>query len=311
MSLLRDIQSAAIDADTSILTILRQCQVLAARLGNEDFKKWVNSELNGYRGEADQDITAILPDYRIISVPSKGHFSGYFGKQLRNADISLTCLPEEYRELYRYHYATAPISTYVSLLEGEGDDNFQEPWSSEVVAYAADKMYQGMYCLSAWKVIPRPAVASLVEAVRNRVLSFVLEIESEAPDAGEAPINSNPIPQDKVTQVFNTFISGNVQNVATGGNTITQNATIEVIPQDFESLADYLRQNHVEDTDITELKTAINGDKADKNESTEIGARVASWMASMMNKSAKGIWKIGTDTAVSVITKAIHSYYGL
>lgn len=69
MSLLRDIQDAAINSDIDISTVLRQCKVLAVRLGNDNFKKWVDQELNGYNKIDD------LPDYRILTVQSKGHFS--------------------------------------------------------------------------------------------------------------------------------------------------------------------------------------------------------------------------------------------
>ncbi len=48
MSLLRDIQNAAVDKNTDVSTLLRQCKILSARLGNDVFKRWVDSELNGY-----------------------------------------------------------------------------------------------------------------------------------------------------------------------------------------------------------------------------------------------------------------------
>ncbi len=98
MTLLRDIQEAVIDADVRISVVLRKCKVLAARLGNEDFEKWVDSELNGYKK------IEYLPEYRILSVNSKGHFSGWGGSGLRNADIPISCLPEEYQESYSHSY---------------------------------------------------------------------------------------------------------------------------------------------------------------------------------------------------------------
>ncbi|MBF0290686.1 MAG: hypothetical protein HQK86_00860 [Nitrospinae bacterium] len=47
MSLLRDIQTAAVAPDTDVATLLRKCKILAVRLGNDDFKAWVDHELNG------------------------------------------------------------------------------------------------------------------------------------------------------------------------------------------------------------------------------------------------------------------------
>lgn len=48
MSLLREIQDAAISSDVELAVLLRKCKVLAARLGSNEFKSWVESELSGY-----------------------------------------------------------------------------------------------------------------------------------------------------------------------------------------------------------------------------------------------------------------------
>ena len=48
MSLLREIQIDAINSNAKISDLLRKCQILAYRLGNEDFKNWISFELQGY-----------------------------------------------------------------------------------------------------------------------------------------------------------------------------------------------------------------------------------------------------------------------
>ena len=232
MSLLRQIQDAAVDKNTDLSTLLRQCKVLAARLRNEPFKRWVESELNGYGKHED------LPDYRVLTVNSYGDFSGPFGSGLRGAPIPLGCIPEEFREKFRHSYLMGPISGYVSLIEGKDDANPQEPWPADIIAHFGSKIYQDMNCLVAWKTIPRNALVAVVDTVRNRVLSFALEIEGEAPDAGEAPVNSQPVPQDRVTHIFNTYISGNVQNVATGSTNFSQTAEVNITPNNFLSICE-------------------------------------------------------------------------
>ena len=72
MSLLRDIQDAAVDSRTSLPALLRRCKILAAHLGNAEFKAWVDAELNGYASKE------AVPPYRVMTVHSKGHFSGPF-----------------------------------------------------------------------------------------------------------------------------------------------------------------------------------------------------------------------------------------
>ena len=69
MSLLQDIQAAAINPETDVTDLLRMCMILAARLKNEDLRKWVSQELNGYKPPAD------LPSYRIVKSGSFGTFT--------------------------------------------------------------------------------------------------------------------------------------------------------------------------------------------------------------------------------------------
>nr|WP_080666291.1 hypothetical protein [Pseudomonas chengduensis] len=218
MSLLRDIQNSAIDSSTSLATLLRKCKVLAARLKNEEFKAWIDNELNGYK-----EISA-LPSYRILHVNSKGHFSGPFNSGMKNADIPLFCIPEQFRENLSRSYLKEPIAALEALVTNSDGSTAMEPWNPDLVAYVGERIYEGMNCMQAWKVIPITSVIAAIDTVRTRILNFVLEIESEAPDAGEAEPNITPVPQEKVTQIFNTYITGTVQNVATGGSNFSQTA---------------------------------------------------------------------------------------
>lgn len=219
MSLLRQIQNAAIDSSVDLPSLLRKCKVLAARLGSDDFKRWIEYELSGYPNKES------LPDYRILNVNSKGHFSGAFGSGLRNADIPLSCVPEKLREALGHSYLMQPVAAMESLVKHKNRGDFQEPWNPDIVAsYVGQNIYQHMNCMQAWKVIPSGAIVAALDAVRTRVLNFVLEIEVQNPSAGEAEPNSNPVPMDKIHQIFNTYITGNVQNLAPGSSNVRQTA---------------------------------------------------------------------------------------
>ncbi|AUV54229.1 hypothetical protein B1209_17100 [Raoultella planticola] len=235
MSLLREIQNAAIDSNIDLASLLRKCKVLAARLGNKEFKEWVEKELSGYPSEID------LPDYRKFHVNSKGVFVGSFGRMLKNADIIIHMIPEEYREHLEYHYNLSSVAELESLVKNSDGALAQVPWASTVAVHFGRGMYDGMECLQAWKVIPITKIAGILDIIRTKILNFALEIESEEPDAGEALMNSNLLSQEKVQNVFNTYITGNVQNVATGSHQFTQNANYnENNTELFDSLLDAL-----------------------------------------------------------------------
>ncbi|WP_218080462.1 AbiTii domain-containing protein [Anthocerotibacter panamensis] len=219
MSLLRDIQNTAVDSASDVATLLRKCKILAVRLGNSDFRNWVDRELNGY------DDRDALPDYRKLRVESVGHFSGAFNSGLRNAPIPPVCLPAELRESIGYSYLMQPISAYTSLVDKQERSNAQENWPADLVALVGRDIYQHMNCMAAWKIIPYNALVALIDTIKTRVLNFSLEIEAQAPHAGEATLHELPLPQDKVSQVFNTYITGSVQNVATGGSHFSQHTS--------------------------------------------------------------------------------------
>jgi len=111
MTLLEEIQAGAVDANTDLPTLLRKCRILAARLKNEDFKKWVQHELDGYPSDA------TLPDYRKLHCQSFGHFAGPFGSGIRNAPIPLMCIPEQFRNLV----STVEFHDGISALQNLGD----------------------------------------------------------------------------------------------------------------------------------------------------------------------------------------------
>lgn len=304
MTLLRDIQEAAIDANISISVVLRKCKVLATRLGNEDLNKWVDSELNGYNQKED------LPSYRVLVVYSKGHFQGPFGSGLRYADIPTRCLPEKFQDSYSHSYCMRPISEYEALIPSSDGEPLREPWSPNFVAYIGGDVYQGMHCVSAWKVIPHSVIVGLVDVVRNKILSFVLEIEKEAPDVGEETSTSSSIPPERVAQVFHMYIYGDVQSIAAQSSSFIQIGELNIQEGDFDSLADYLKTHEVSDEDIATLKEEIERDLVDNPGPTEIGTRVNAWISRMVNNAIRGTWQVSVSVAASMLTQAICSYYG-
>ena len=260
MSLLREIQNLAScsSRDIDLSSLLRKCKILSARLNHHEFKVWVEKELNGY--ESDEE----LPSYRIMKVMSKGHFSGAFGSGLRNANIPTYIVDKEYREYIEHAYLTLGIGGLESLISNSPDGIIRQVWTPELLSIWGEKFYEDMYCIEAWKVIPVATIENILNIVRNKILSFVLEIEAENPEAGDVKMNTNPIEQGKITQIFNTTIHGNVQNVATGSSDFTQNAQLnseneKIFEQLLEIIKPHLNEidgqkyKHILDT-INEMK---------------------------------------------------------
>ena len=173
-------------------------------------------------------------------------------------------------------------------------------------------IYEHMNCLSAWKVIPRGSIVALVDAVRNRILSFVLEIEEEDPDAGEAAPNSPPISQERVSQVFHTHIYGNVGNITEGSQHVHQKSTITVRNNDIDSLKKFFESVGMPDEKIKELLVALEKDSSDEVKRTKkIGPKVSTWIGSIVSGIAQGAIPIIQNVDANLITNTILTYYGL
>lgn len=290
-------------SSSDVLALLRKCRVLSARIRNEQLKLWVTYELDGYKKVDD------LPDYRITKASSKGHFSGYGGSGLKNAEIPVGCIPKEYHKALYDVNLMSGIATYCDLLrQDDGSGSFQIPWPSEFYSVFGDNIYQNMNLIQAWQDLPRGVIVNLVETVKTRVLNFALELESEYPDAGESEPEQAP-PAEKVTQIFNNYISGSVGNIASGSNQVHQSNDVKIDQGNFDDLIKYFELNKVSVEDLGELEEAVSAEP-NSNEG-KFGPKVSSWFGKMASKAASGAWKIGTSSATAVLTEGLKKYYGI
>ncbi|MBI1755851.1 MAG: hypothetical protein HYR64_01935 [Fimbriimonas ginsengisoli] len=173
MKLLQDIQNAAIDKNESATNLLRRCLILATRLQNASIRAWVESELSGY-GPDDA-----LPDYRKFGSQVKGHFVGWFGRQVNNFTVPPGALPEQLRVAAKELHVRGPIRELEQLLEGDAS-SFMMPGGD--LPLHLGNVLQEMNCVAAWYEIPRGSVEGLVDAIRTRILTLTLDLESSLAD---------------------------------------------------------------------------------------------------------------------------------
>lgn len=304
MSLIHDIQAASIARDSDIPTLLRMCKLLAARISHQEFAQWVDHELNGY------PTVDELPDYRVVGVDSYGSFIGAF-RRADKLQIPVSVLPKEIQNQYRNAYMGSSISAYTALLEGEKSSSVQEPWPVALAVHHASKLTPDMQCISAWKEIPIGAVVRLMDSVKTRVLGFAIDLEREAPNAGELPIGSQPpLSPEKMTQIFNTNIIGNVGNVANAGSGFSQSSTIVVQPGSWQSLQARLLELGLTDSDTQGLKQDLEHALAASSDE-ERNATAGTWIGRLAGKAASGAAGVGIEVAATAVAKAIAGYFGL
>lgn len=306
MSLLHDIQAASISQSTDVPTLLRMCKLLAARIGNAKFAEWVDRELNGYPNAHS------LPDYRVVHVDSYGSFIGPYSRADR-LQIILSLLPEELREKYSYAHMAHSISAYTPLIEGDKSGCATEAWPVGLAVKYASKMTPDMQCVSAWKEIPIGAVVRLLDSVKTRVLGFAIDLEREAPDVGDTPIGREPqVSQEKITQIFNTNISGSVGNISNASSAFSQEAHVSIQPGDWQALNTYLGRFGLHANDLDGLKATLEEALSNRSKASEmLQNSKTSWIGRLAAKAASGAAGVSLKVATAGIAQAIAAYLGL
>ena len=295
MSLLDSITKAVTETDEKTSSILRKCLVLSIQPQNDSLKAWVSKELNGYQYDDPE-----LPEYRQVGAPAKGVFLGTFGQQINDQPIPSAILKVEHRHFAECARLTQPISVYENV---KSDENCIIPWPANLVVFYQDKFFKGEMALNrAWQDIPGAVTVGIVDIVRTRVLTFVLELRNQAV-AEKVEVEKLP-PATIQTLIQMTIIGGN--NVF--GN-VEQFAAQTVQIGDTKSLMGTLAALGVGHEELATLEAVMAADRSE--EPAGVGKRTLDWIGRNASAAGKGAVKIGADVATSVMTEAIKRYMGL
>jgi hypothetical protein len=93
------------------------------------------------------------------------------------------------------------------------------------------------------------------------------------------------------------------------GNKARIDSYIEIKKRNFEELAQKLRDNHVAQQDIEELKSILESDRPNKEKGI-FGDETNGWISKMISKSLDGTWQIGVGAAGGLLVEVIKAFYG-
>lgn len=291
MSLIQELQDDILDSKTSLSSILRRAKVLASDLKNEEFKKWVDNELNGYSGNNKE-----IPEYRKRTAYNFGHFFGSFGSEANNVPIPMLNLPEPIKKYVEMLVFAEGVRALESLIESDSD-SIKYLWPADMCAIVADKIYEDMVCVSAWKSVSKSNVEQVLDTVRTRLLNVVLELRDKYPEINKSNDALSDVPKEQVTSMVNTYILGS-NNIVASGNDIDQKVSQNIIKNDIDSLLKYLKEIGVPGDDASQLKNAIEEDGA-RTEPRKFGSKVADWVGNMTKKILEGTWNVAISGSVT------------
>lgn len=305
---IREIRDDTTNPDIRLADVLRKAKVLAYRLNVPDFKQWVDHELDGYSGSA-----AELPDYRHFPTNNYGSFSGFGGAQLKNYPIPTLGLPDFIRE----YVETLEVRQGAAVLEGiqfGEESSVRMPWPPNLVAVAGDigKIVDGYALVSAYQLLGKNQVDAILDTIRNRLLTFMLELEAQFPEKAKSEEAAGEIPTERSAQIFQTHVYGG-QNVIASGQDITQQTVFpppEISVGDLDALLGYIQALGVTEEDIADLREALKEDET-PSEPTKLGPRTTNWLGRIATKGVESTTTAAIGQVVQYAVKAIAQYYGV
>lgn len=306
---LNEMMEMAISSQAPLADLLRRCLVLAIRLDMDDFEQWAEQELNGYPNKDS------LPDYRVSKVRSYGTLSNGFRME-KNHPIPMLSLPEDIRDFVEtvgvFESVGAIEKTLVPLAE---KDSLRYPWIPDllpIVSAALTKNSPGGYHLvEAWQLLPQSVPSSILETVRNRVLSFVLQVQKLGFDINSIKPDQVKEVKGPVRDIYNITIRGNnIGNIAALQKKSPVNIT-QIKKGDIKVLLEQLEDIGISGKDLDELEIAIKGDQEDcKTPHSSFGSRVTGWIGKLTTNVANGVAANLSHDAVNSAVKYIKQYFG-
>ncbi len=308
MTLLRDIQDAATEGSVPVAILLRKCKILAARLDHAPFAEWVERELNGYPS---QNPDGLLPAYRKLrNTEARGNFSAGFGHYINGGLIARECIDEEDRLALFSVDLIGPVAEYEALLaqtsQGEGKGGLRSPWPTASVIKYADRVWELYSCTEAWRSVSSASIAAVLDSIRNRVLSFALDIERENPDAGEAALGDVPVANDAVERAFVVNVMGGSPIIAEGNI----GAVMQIAGIDWEGLQNELRAYGLPAADIDALGDALVSDQGTTGQG-QVGPATQSWIGRVTTKIETGALDLVNNASGGVIAGVVLKALGV
>ena len=207
------------DPEVPLSHLLRKALILSKRLAYPPLGEWAQQELEGYPDNAD------LPDYRARrSCQVMGRFEAGLGTGFVNP-IPSANVDEEHRQALFSFEPRGGVAQYEQLAT---EESLSLPWDQNFVSHYRDSFYPDFALESAWRSISPSELTQVLDSVRTRLLTFVLEIEGEDPAAGEAKLGEAPIEPARVTQIFNQTFHGDNTAFAAAGANVNQTQQITV-----------------------------------------------------------------------------------
>jgi hypothetical protein len=303
MGLLAEIQNDALSDTVPVATLLRKVMVLAANMDSALLEDWVRHELHGYDG------TVEVPTYRRFTMNFKVNGANIRWQVTGQAAPQVLVNQIVKDDNFHIFECRQPIGT-ISPDEIKASKGTLHINLDNYVLLMQGKLFEPSFSITRfWGEVSASQVLGIIDAVRSRVLDFVLKLKKSYPDAGEIDGLTTETPEvnQAVTQIYNTTINGD--NVGAVGNNSGATISVTVNAGSIKDLRSTLAKEGINEADLIELEAAVTAEPS-IGEDKRFGPKVTKWVGKMMGKAGAGAWAVSLGAAGSLLEKALLGYYG-
>ena len=211
MTILRQIQEDLLKENSSLPTTLRRALVLASELKSEKLKNWASQELNGYKQFID------LPDYRRIATSCVGTWTNGF-HAITNHQVPTWRIdnPKLVNALEVY----AVFDGIASVEELASNPKLNHFISAEMLALVNHAVMSGGYgYLEIHYGVSANTFRQLLDTVKNRLLEFVLELNTSWDLQHSSPTNRE-VEQLVAVYIYNQVNGGSMATFDQRGQSV-------------------------------------------------------------------------------------------
>ena len=175
---------------------LTRAKIIAFEINNEDFKNWINKELNGY------SVNDKLPDYRIIPCDIFAVLKAY--GQRKTVPYDMTSIDKELDgKIYKMD-----ILQSVSVLESELKDSEETYGYQNFPIHILQKLKKNNKLItSVQRRIQHSQLQNILNLTKQKLLDTLLDLDKVFPDLQDN-FKNTPENQEKTNTIINNHIYG-------------------------------------------------------------------------------------------------------
>lgn len=255
---------------------LMRAKLIAFEINNDDFKNWINKELNGYLN------TDKLPEYRIVPCDVFAVLEAY--GQRKMVPYDLTNIDKDLGgEIYKMK-----VQQSVTLIEN-GLKDTNETYGYQDFPFQLVQMLREMsdnnFITNVKRRIQFSQTEHILNLTKQKLIDTLLDLDKTFPNMQDNYQNTEEN-KEKTSTIINNHIYGENANSNIGiGDNISQKIS-NIYNQKVENVLSELKTLGVPEEDLVEVKEIVENE----TDKTNIGKKLMSWVGKMATKAIeKGI----------------------